>query len=223
MAGICKTEYHPDDICLAKDYLARPPEGLTVNGYRAFAFERMFDRRIPDGLLNDQVVDQVAGQISGQVSGQSADQAASHRAQNQMRFIDHLGAKFGPMAHDALEDLVRHLGVCATCPLRTYAPGSCHLGSDECLLLALISAIQMGDEHAMHIAIDGLSCAQKCDLVLGPAAQYAAIMKSCGAILLPFPASLMSEFFKNEMSFQTKRTQTHSNLQFHPHPQNKIH
>lgn len=152
----------------AATFLKRPPEGLTVRGYRTFAIAH------------------VNGSCSA--SGVSEDIC---RAQ----FAKHLGERSGQLAYHALGSLVHNLGVCATCPLRTYAPDSHHLGKDECLLLGLISAIQYGDEDAMYVSIEALSCSQKCNLIIGPAAEYASIMKSSGSILLPISADMIAEIY----------------------------
>lgn len=182
-----------NDHCASKAYLSRPPEGLTVRGYRTWATDYMATNR------------RVVG--SGDIRvGPAHDRDGVCLA----LFTRHLGERSGQLAFSALGTLVHNLGICATCPLKTYAPNSHHLGSDECLLLGLIAAIQYGDEDAMYVSINALSCIHKCDLIIGSAAEYAAIMKGEGSILLPIPADVINDIYvRSRQSTALKNTTLH--------------
>lgn len=158
---------HPTGSSAAA-YLKRLPEGLTLRGYRTFAFSHVIDSQRPLNVQEDIC---------------------------RVQFLQHLGHRSGQLAFHALSSLAHNLGVCATCPLRTYAPDSQDLGKDECFLLGLISAIQYGDEDAMYVSIEALSCAQKCNLIIGSAAEYASFMKSSGWTLLPISADIIAEIY----------------------------
>lgn len=126
------------------------------------------------------------------------------------RFVQTLGSLDGELAHQALGNLVRNLGNCAICPLKCYAPNSDHLGSDECLLLGLVAAIQYGDDEALKASANALSCASKCNHIIGPASEYAAIMKSSGTLLLPIPASVIMDIY-----LKSQQPENHSNITLH--------
>lgn len=147
--------------------------------------------RQPEGLTINGYRSWVAGYVT---------KADSHWAQCQQKFISVFGAQDGQLAANALGNFVRSLGLCATCPLKCYAPNSGHLNSDECMLLGLIAALQHGDDAALQESVNALSCLAKCSQILAPAGEYAMVLKSEGSLLLPIPAAVLAEIHANNQS-----------------------
>ena len=148
--------------CPAHRYLQRPPENLTINGYRNW----------------------IAGYMT---------QNQIHWDTCRNKFKKQMGKIDGELACDALGQVVRSLGNCALCPLKCNAPESSHLASDECMLLGLIASIQHGDDEALQACAYTLTCKQNFHKIISPASEYAAFMKACGSLLLPIPASVISD------------------------------
>ena len=104
-----------------------------------------------------------------------------------------LGPGPARIAIDGLQELVRTLGACATCPLRFHRPDTGHLCRDECLILGLIAGLQHGDEDAAWQSAAGLSCATKCGQVMAASGTYAFSLKHADRVLLPVPAAAIRD------------------------------
>ena len=104
-----------------------------------------------------------------------------------------LGSDAARIALDGLQELIRTLGACATCPLRFHKPDTGHLCRDECLILGLIAGLQHGDEDAAWQSATGLSCAAKCGQVMAASGTYAFSLKHADRVLLPVPAAAIRD------------------------------
>lgn len=91
----------------------------------------------------------------------------------------------------ALMGFINALGICSTCPLKTFQVGSGHLCRDEAMVLALIAALQHGDEEAAELSLVSLSCKNRCAEVAVAAGELAVILKSANYVLLPISISVM--------------------------------
>lgn len=109
----------------------------------------------------------------------------------QSLFSDHLPSAQVRPALTALMGFINALGICSTCPLKTFQVGSGHLCKDEAMVLALIAALQHGDEEAAELSLVSLSCKNRCAEVAVAAGELAFILKSANHILLPISISVM--------------------------------
>ncbi len=158
--------------CPAAAYLERRPESLVVGGYR----------RIVDCAL--------AGDTpQGRVAADALQQM--HR--------DCLGPAESRIVVDGLTHFVGTLSRCAACPLRAFPTESSHLCRDECLILALISALQHGDESAGRTMACALTCPARSVETLAASGDYAMRMKMFGQVLLPVPLSAVSALLSPAM------------------------
>lgn len=151
--------------CRAAAYLERRPESLVVGGYR----------RIVDCAL--------AGDTPG---GRQAADALQQLHRNC------LGPAESRIVVDGLTTFVATLSRCATCPLRAFPSDSRHLCRDECLILALISALQHGDDSAGRQTACALTCPARVAETLAASGDYAMRMKMFGQVLLPVPENAIS-------------------------------
>lgn len=90
----------------------------------------------------------------------------------------------GPLL-SALRDFVTVLGRCARCPLHVCEAGSPRIARDEALVLALIAALQHGDERSAGVCLRSLTCASRCEPVAIAAATLALVLRSYGQTLVP--------------------------------------
>lgn len=118
-------------------------------------------------------------------------------------FAKTLGVKKARTAMDAMTHFVRTLGLCSTCPLKTFEPECDGLCRDECLVLGLISGLQYGDEEAVNFCLSGLSCPNRCDEVAFAAGVFALSLKASGFVLFPLPASVLSQTLDRKMPSTT--------------------
>ena len=77
---------------------------------------------------------------------------------------------------------------CAACPLSAFRPDDLRLNRDELLVLALVAALQHGDDEAAVLAASTLTCAARVCETLQSAAGLAMLLKASGALLLPVSA-----------------------------------
>lgn len=160
--------------CLAAAYLARKPESLVVGGYRGLVACALAD----DTVLGRDAVKQLE---------------ALHR-----RTLDRDETR---VVLDGLSAFVGTLGRCATCPLRACSNSCQHLCRDECLVLALVAALQHGDEQVSISAASALSCPARHAEILGVAGDYAMRLKIFDQILLPVPEFALFEILAASHSF----------------------
>lgn len=146
-------------------YLERGPEALVVGGYR-----RVVDCAIAGDTAEGK---------------QAAD--ALHRLHREA---------FGPAESriilDGLTTFISTLSRCATCPLRAFPSESHHLCRDECLILALVSALQHGDDNAGRLTACALTCPARAVETLAASGDYAMRMKMFGQVLLPVPQNAIA-------------------------------
>ena len=168
--------------CLAAAYMARKPEALVVGGYRGL---------VACALAGDTVV------------GQSAVKQleALHRQT--------LGPAETRVVLDGLSAFIGTLGHCATCPLRACSNSCQHLCRDECLILALIAALQHGDDNIGISAASALTCPARHAEILGVAGDYAMRMKIFGQVLLPVPEFALFEILAAPHSFHKSSEMIH--------------
>jgi hypothetical protein len=88
-------------------------------------------------------------------------------------------------------DFIAALGRCAVCRLGFFPAGTAHLCRDEALVLALIAAMQHGDEEAGRKAAHALSCAYRAQMLAHTAGLFGIVLKGCGQTLLPVPADVV--------------------------------
>ena len=118
-------------------------------------------------------------------------------------FATILGSKKASHAMDAMINFVKTLGLCASCPLKTYTPDCAGLCRDECLVLGLISGIQYSDQEAVELCLRALTCQSRCDEVSLAAGMFALALKSSGLMLCPIPATVLNEVIGNKMPSTT--------------------
>lgn len=106
-------------------------------------------------------------------------------------YSDYLPANHVRPALTALVGFINALGVCSTCPLKTFRAGSGHLCKDEAMVLALVAALQHGDEEATELSLISLSCKTRCTEVAAAAGELAFILKGANHVLLPIPTSVI--------------------------------
>lgn len=131
----------------------------------------------------------------------TGDQAHWRNASNM--FISKLGRREGYLAFDALNLFTKALGVCAACPLKTRPIGCVSICKHEILILGLISGVQHGDDTAVTLCLDGLSCSQRCNEVLNAAEIFATTLRALDNILLPIPATTIKAIFISGSSTAT--------------------
>lgn len=102
-------------------------------------------------------------------------------------YASKLGSQNGRFALNALEKLIKNLGVCARCPLRFLSKECQHICRDECLILSTIAAIQHGDDDALRTSMSAICGKDRQGQVLAPAGEYALILKASNEVLLPIP------------------------------------
>lgn len=120
-------------------------------------------------------------------------------------YSDYLPALHVHPALTALTDFINALGVCSTCPLKTFQVGSSHLCRDEAMVLALVAALQHGDDDAVDLALTSLSCKDRCTEVALAAEDLALILKQANQILLPIPVAAMQNILMiSQASRQTR-------------------
>ena len=88
----------------------------------------------------------------------------------------------------AFAGFVTALKQCAACPLSAFHAGEEQLCCDELLVLALVSALQHGDEETAVLAASTLTCASRVHETISAAATYALLLKVSGALLIPVSA-----------------------------------
>ncbi len=106
-------------------------------------------------------------------------------------YSNHLPEEFVEPALMALVHFIGALGFCSNCPLKTFRVGSGNLCQDEAMVLALVAALQQGDEDAAEPCLESLSCKTPCYEVANAAGQLACILKGADLILLPIPHSVL--------------------------------
>ena len=106
-------------------------------------------------------------------------------------YSDHLPSNQVQPALSALMGFINALGICSTCPLKTFQVGSGHLCKDEAMVLALIAALQHGDEEAAELSLVSLSCKNRCTEVAVAASELAVILKNANYVLLPISIAVM--------------------------------
>jgi hypothetical protein len=104
-------------------------------------------------------------------------------------YSDYLPAPLVHPALTALTDFINALGICSTCPLKTFQVGSSHLCRDEAMVLALVAGLQHGDDDAVDLSLTSLSCKDRCTEVALAAEDLAQILKHADHILLPIPVA----------------------------------
>lgn len=114
-----------------------------------------------------------------------------------MLYSSELGATDGPQTFQALSDFIETLGLCANSPLKTQPTGSEGLCRDEVLILGLIAGIQHGDESAIRVCVDTLSCASSHNRVMLMAGTFASLLKLSNLTLFPIPASVLMKIIKD--------------------------
>lgn len=123
---------------------------------------------------------------------------------------DYLPTEHVQPALTALVHFIGALGVCSTCPLKTFQVGSGHLCKDEALVLALIAALQHGDEEAAELSLVSLTCTSQCAEVAVAAGQLACILKGANHILLPIPTLVIQNILAvSRASRQINDAETH--------------
>jgi hypothetical protein len=158
--------------CPAAAYLERRPEALVVGGYRHIV-DCALAGNTPDGRLAADALQQM------------------HR--------DSLGPAESRIIVDGLTNFIATLSRCAACPLRAFPSESRHLCRDECLILALISALQHGDDSAGRATACALTCPARSVETLAASGDYAMRMKMFGQVLLPVPLSAVSALLSPAM------------------------
>lgn len=165
VSAVFQTE-GPTVNCLAADYLARKPESLVVGGYR--------------------------GLVACAMAGDSpVGQNAIKKLEALHRRI--LGPAETRVVLDGLSAFIGTLGHCTTCPLRACSNSCQHLCRDECLILALVAALQHGDDQVGFSAASALTCPARHAEIIGVAGDYAMRMKIFGQVLLPVPEFALYE------------------------------
>jgi hypothetical protein len=96
----------------------------------------------------------------------------------------------GPLISTCV-DFLGTLGRCAVCHLGFFPAGTMHLCRDEALVLALIAAVQHGDEDAQLAAARGLSCQYRAPALAVSAGTFGLVLKGCGQTLLPVPSDVV--------------------------------
>ncbi len=89
----------------------------------------------------------------------------------------------------AFAGFVTALKQCAACPLSAFPAGEEQLCRDELLVLALVSALQHGDEETAVLAASTLTCTSRVHETISAAGTYALLLKVSGALLIPVSAS----------------------------------
>lgn len=112
-----------------------------------------------------------------------------------------LEPRFARPAFVAMADFVHTLGLCAKCPLHMFATNTPNICTDETMILGLIAGIQNGDDEAVELSLDTLSCATRCDEVAMAAGSFALILKGASKTLMPIPASVLTTI----LDYQRKR------------------
>ncbi|QBK30838.1 hypothetical protein [Roseitalea porphyridii] len=103
----------------------------------------------------------------------------------------------------ALCDFVEALGRCSRCPLHTSASEADEPGPAERLILALIAAIQTGDDRVADLCLRSLSCPSRCQPVALAAGNLALILKGVGRTLAPVPLPLVRQIIETETPADT--------------------
>ncbi|MBU4550748.1 hypothetical protein [Hoeflea sp.] len=117
-----------------------------------------------------------------------------------------LGAIDGQYALDVMTSLIERLGICATCPLRFYKPGTGHLCRDECLVLGMVAGAQHGDEAAMVHSAKLLTCSEACFEVVDRASAYAAVLLGHGHRLTPIPLGAFADIDFRSSAFASSQS-----------------
>lgn len=118
-------------------------------------------------------------------------------------FATKLGAQSGRLALDALSNFTKTLRICATCPLKSSPAGCDFVCRDEVLILGLLAGIQHGDETAITLCLDELSCPNRCDEVLTSAEVLAVTLRSLDRTLMLIPAQTIKAILTDGVSTQT--------------------
>ncbi|WP_420410503.1 hypothetical protein [Hoeflea sp.] len=124
----------------------------------------------------------------------ASERNVSHLRKVQSDYVRLLGEQAGTAAMGGLERLIGNLGACANCPLRFFCQGSKHLCREECLMLALVSGLQNGDEEAALLSARFLSSSSQAPELLSAAAEFAMTLKFAGQQLLPIHAHTVDQF-----------------------------
>lgn len=98
-----------------------------------------------------------------------------------------MGPKTAHLAMRVLERLVHQLGDCSACALRFHCQGT-KLCREECLILAMISRLQNGEEEAAFRSAIELVPQEKASDTLMIGGELAMAMKAAGKVLLPVSA-----------------------------------
>ncbi|WP_306260717.1 hypothetical protein [Pararhizobium sp. IMCC21322] len=128
-------------------------------------------------------------------------------------YSEYLPFKQVQPALSALMGFINALGICSTCPLKTFQVGSGHLCKDEAMVLALIAALQYGDAEAAELSLTSLSCKNRCAEVAVAAGELALILKSANHVLMPISISVM----ENILAF-SRATRHAGDAESHPAP-----
>lgn len=167
--------------CPAASYVRRKPESLVIGGYR--------------------------GIVECAINGETpAGEAAAKAIEDLHR--KYLGPAETRVVLDGLTSFIGTLSRCATCPLRAFPPTSSHLCRDECLVLALVAALQHGDEQACHLSAHALTCPARMGETIAAGGEYAMRMQMFGQVLLPVPPLVLSEILSPATGLPTHHSHT---------------
>ncbi|WP_306118247.1 MULTISPECIES: hypothetical protein [unclassified Roseitalea] len=122
-----------------------------------------------------------------------ADCAAAARQRLRHLYGAALSGRDVRQALAALDQFVATLGLCARCPLHLCEAGSPRICDDERLILALIAAIQNGDDALAETCLRALTCHRRCEELAVAAGSFALIMKALGQTLAPVPGHAVDE------------------------------
>lgn len=142
--------------------LARRPERLLVEGYRAW--------------LNGYETGSIdCWEIGWQV------------------FVDELGSSQARRLYGEISYWVRETRGCAAQQLRCFPYGCQCLCRDECLLLALVAAVQNGNDESVARAVGHLAAEEKQDALLRAARCLAEALDDIHQRLLPVPPHVIDD------------------------------
>lgn len=108
-----------------------------------------------------------------------------------------LGLKNAKYAIAELSHFIRTLQFCAACPLKAFPYGAYQVCREECLLIALVSALQNQDNAMRDICLDHLVRQGSCGEVLETAQDYAQAMGECDQLLLPVPHMTVTQILSS--------------------------
>lgn len=102
-------------------------------------------------------------------------------------YSQQLGLGAAKRAITELSHFIRSLHFCSLCQLKAFPFGSTHICRDECLLLALVSALQNSDDYSADSCLEAMVSPNRLSEVKTAARDYAQVMSELKQILLPIP------------------------------------